>query len=449
MHSPSRLRLSAGILALALTLGACGAPEQQSAAPAPESTSAPATSSSPADATGSSASTSSVASPSASASSTAAAADTASASPADGSTDDATVTAARGPAASSSESAAGSATRSGAAGSSSRTAAPSASSSDSSAPHSSTSAAAQQRPAPVVADPTVVPPAQDLGGPKPGVAPSDTPVKVSTPKPAIPVERVPPAAAHPAPVAPSTSTPRPTSPSSGSSATPGAPRPGASPSAAPAPAPTGPVSDAGVDCSVKRCIALTFDDGPGRYTGRLLDILKAQKVPATFYVMGQSATLNPSLIARMGAEGHQVGNHTYDHANLTTLTAAQVRKEISDTDAAVRAAGVTPSTVRAPYGALNESVLAALGGLPRAGSVTWNVDTLDWKHRTPAKTLAAVKNEARPGSIVLMHDIHSTTVDAVPAVIAHLRAQGYTFVTVDRITGGVSAGHTTGSGLHP
>lgn len=210
----------------------------------------------------------------------------------------------------------------------------------------------------------------------------------------------------------------------------------------------GPSPASGADCTVVRCIALTFDDGPARSTGRLLDILAAEGVPATFYVIGRSAALNPALIARMGEEGHQVGGHSWSHPNLTLLGPAEVADELARTDAAIRAAGVVPSTVRAPYGALNESVLAALGEHGE-GSVTWSVDTRDWEHRSPEQTLAHVRSAARPGGIVLMHDLHATTVDAVPAVIEWLRGEGYVFVTVDEITGGVAPGTTMGRGLRP
>lgn len=471
MTSTSRPRLCAALLALTLALGACGGPDGGDA-PAPQAAADSAAATSPATDTPSPESASS--SPSASGGSTSSAMtssapSTSAAAPQSddtGAGQESTSAAthaeeaedARGAAESSS---AGSAEGQDERGSSAE------GRQDASAPASSASpsrpgadARTQDRPAPVVAQDRGVPAAQDLGGPKPGVAPEDTPVAVATPKPVIPVERIAPQDVRPAPVQQPAS-PRPAAPSAsaGTSATapgssaPSASAPASSTSAAPqpstAPAPAGPVRQAPVDCAVTRCIALTFDDGPGRHTGRLLDVLSAEQVPATFYVVGQSAKLNPAMIARMAAEGHQVGNHSYTHPNLTTLTAGQVRQEIAATDAAVRAAGVSPSTVRAPYGALNESVLATLGGLPRAGSVTWSVDTRDWEHRSPAQTLAAVKAGARPGGIVLMHDIHSTTVDAVPAVIAHLRSEGYTFVTVDRITGGVAAGHTTGSGLHP
>lgn len=281
------------------------------------------------------------------------------------------------------------------------------------------------RPAPVAAE---APASADLGGPKAGVAPADTPVAVASTAPPAPA------------AAPSAR------PSASAAAT--SPAPALASPTAPA-AHADPVAEPDVDCRVTRCIALTFDDGPGRHTGRLLDLLSEEEVPATFYVIGRSAELNPTLIARMAAEGHQVGGHTWSHPNLTTLTPEAVTEELRSTAAAIRAAGAEPSTVRAPYGALNEAVLAAFGTVPGSGSVTWTVDTRDWEHRSPARTLAAVRAAAAPGGIVLMHDVHSSSVDAVPAVIGHLRAEGYTFVTVDTLTGGVPSGSTVRGGVHP
>ncbi|MGC5049421.1 polysaccharide deacetylase family protein [Micrococcus porci] len=397
MPSHPRLRLTAGLAALALAATACGGAEQQPAAgsPAPASSSSSAASTSPSSTT--SASSDAPASSSSSAASSASASESSSA-------------------------------------------ASSASASESSA------AASAHAAAPVEAD---------LGGPTTGVAPADTPVAVSSTAPMV--EKVDPVHVAPArPAAPSASqapsaTQAPSASSSTATRTPSASA-SASASSAPAataPAHAAPVPRAGVDCRAVKCIALTFDDGPGRSTARLLDILSAERVPATFYLVGHSAEINPSLVKRITAEGHEVGNHSYDHPNLTTLSPAQIASQITRSDAAIRAAGGRPSTVRAPYGALNESVLSTFGGLPAAGNVTWTVDTRDWEHKNPAKTLAAVQQGATPGGIVLMHDIHATSVDAVPAVIAYLRSQGYTFVTVDTITGGVTPGTTVRRGMHP
>lgn len=430
--SSSRLRLSAGLLALSLALSACGGadePAQEASSPAAADTAAPSRPSSPT--TSRPASSSAGAATTAAPSSTSAAASSATESAADAET----------PAAddepTADEPVAGDV-------------ADAEDLEESGAPEDDAASPTAEA---VVLDPVEAPAAQDLGGPQPGVAPSDTPVAVRTPAPAIAPVKVEPDLVRPSapPVEEpgeetSPPAPRPSaSASEGRPSAPGTPVPAPTATAPPAPAPVPP---SGADCVVQRCIALTFDDGPARPTGRLLDILAAEGVPATFYVIGQSAELNPALIARMGEEGHQVGGHSWSHPNLTLLSPAEIADELARTDAAIRAAGVVPSTVRAPYGALNETVLEAFGDHGE-GSVTWSVDTRDWEHRSPAQTLAHVRSAARPGGIVLMHDLHATTVDAVPAVIEWLRGEGYVFVTVDEITGGVAPGATVSRGLHP
>lgn len=467
MIEKSRLRLSAGLVALTLALGACGGADKGALAPAPSTAAAPA-SGSAAPST-----TAAPASPSASASTATPSASASTASP--------TAADASAPAQTDEPVAEEDPTEDGAPAEDAETEmdAPdvegfAAEDADETAPPASEEAPAEESMSaeaesasetePESADPDAVEasPSRAQDTPTSDVAPEDTPVAVSTPRPQLPAEQVAPEDVHPAPAPrPAATTPRaaksstaaapgstrPT-PSSGSGAP--AASPSAPPASDPAPAePAEPVEQGAVDCSVTPCVALTFDDGPGRHTGRLLNILAAEQVPATFYVVGQSAELNPALIARMADEGHQVGNHSYSHPNLTTLSASQVLEEIQRTDAAIRAAGATPSTVRAPYGALNESVLADFADLPRAGSVTWSVDTRDWEHKDPAQTLANVKAQTSAGGIILMHDIHATTVDAVPDVIAWLKDQGYAFVTVDEITGGVGPGRTVRSGMHP
>lgn len=183
-----------------------------------------------------------------------------------------------------------------------------------------------------------------------------------------------------------------------------------------------------------KCVALTFDDGPGAHTERLLDMLKKHKAKATFFVLGQNVKANPGVVKRAVVEGHQVGNHSWAHPSLTKLSAASIHEQIARTSAAVKdATGRGTDSVRPPYGAINKNVRAALANEPDAHVILWSVDTLDWKHHSPAKTLAAVKEQTRPGGIILMHDIHKTSVDAVPSVIEYLQSQGYTLVTVDQL----------------
>ncbi|BBC35008.1 Hydrolase [Streptomyces graminofaciens] len=185
-----------------------------------------------------------------------------------------------------------------------------------------------------------------------------------------------------------------------------------------------------VDCRKVKCVALTFDDGPVVDTKRLLGILNDRNVRGTFYLVGKNVQKYPSTVRDAALAGHQIGNHSWDHADLTKLTTAKIKSQLSRTDTAIKAAtGKKPSTLRAPYGAHNAAVRNAAG----RPLVHWSVDTLDWKYRDTARLIRYVNAETRPGDIVLMHDIHKTTVDAVPGIIKALKARGFHFVTVDEL----------------
>ncbi|WP_239643876.1 polysaccharide deacetylase family protein [Nocardiopsis kunsanensis] len=186
----------------------------------------------------------------------------------------------------------------------------------------------------------------------------------------------------------------------------------------------------GPDCSVDRCIALTFDDGPGEHTGRLLDTLDAHGARATFYVLGSKVTDAPGTVERMADEGHEVGNHTWDHPDLTELSQEEIRSELGRTDKAIAAAtGSRPKTVRPPYGALDGTVRESV----TQPLLLWDVDTLDWQSLDADAVTDAAVEGATEGSVVLFHDIHESTVEAIPHVLRELSAQGYTFVTVGEL----------------
>lgn len=262
-------------------------------------------------------------------------------------------------------------------------------------------------------------------GPITGAAPTGTPT--STEPTSIPTQ---------GPTDAPTATP--TADPSGEPAT----KPSAEPTTKPAAKPTGkPRPARRVDCAEAKCIALTFDDGPGPYTERLLDELRRADAPATFFTLGQRIEAYPKVARRIVAEGHELASHTWDHRDLTKLSATDVSRQLTRTaDAIEKAAGERPTSVRPPYGATNDTVRAAA---KKAGEavILWNVDTLDWKTRsTPSTVKAAVA--AKRGSIVLMHDIHSSTVDAVPQIIERLHAKGYTLVTVSDLVGSPQAGKT-------
>ncbi|MFG2000746.1 polysaccharide deacetylase family protein [Spirillospora sp. NPDC048911] len=214
-------------------------------------------------------------------------------------------------------------------------------------------------------------------------------------------------------------------------------RSSAPPSARPsAPPSTRTPPPARTDCTKVKCVALTFDDGPGPYTARLLDMLAERKARATFFVVGTNADAHPELLRREAAGGHEIGNHTQSHRDLSRLPAMQVNSDIQRTDEIVRAAtGRAPTLLRPPYGATNATVagVARSLGMPQ---ILWNVDTRDW-HDHDARIVAdrAVSN-ARPGAIILMHDIHRTSVEAVPRILERLRDKGYTFAAVSELLAG-------------
>ncbi|MFT0846540.1 polysaccharide deacetylase family protein [Actinomycetaceae bacterium L2_0104] len=191
-----------------------------------------------------------------------------------------------------------------------------------------------------------------------------------------------------------------------------------------------------VDCSVFSCVALTFDDGPGPYTAELLDTLKEKDVKATFFLVGRSAASDPAMVSREAQEGHVVANHSWSHPSLPTLSSGTMAAEIEQTDQAIEDAGAPrPLLVRPPYGDKNATLLSLLGQRGQA-AVLWDVDTMDWKNRNVSKNIETAVEKAHPGAIILMHDIHPESVEAVPEIIDRLESQGYIFVTVPELVGG-------------
>lgn len=188
-----------------------------------------------------------------------------------------------------------------------------------------------------------------------------------------------------------------------------------------------------VDRTALRQIALTFDDGPNPATTPvILDLLKKYNVKATFFVLGSVVEGNETILQRMVAEGHEVANHTWSHPNLTHLSTEQIKKEIELTQAVVeKAIGKRPTMMRPPYGAVNQAVIDAMG-LP---SIYWNVDTEDWSNRDRHAIFERVKEQACPGCIILMHDIHQPTVDSLEPVLQFLTSEGYNLVTTSELLG--------------
>lgn len=183
----------------------------------------------------------------------------------------------------------------------------------------------------------------------------------------------------------------------------------------------------------RKMVALTFDDGPGKDTPSILSILKQNNVPATFFVVGQEIQANPQMLGQEIAQGSQIGIHTWDHQDMTKLSSAKQQKEIVDTQNAIINATGTPSRLfRAPYGAVNPSVIAT-AEKNKLLSVLWETDTNDWQQPDAATIVQRVMSQVSPGTIILMHDgggDRANTVAALPTIIKELKKQGYDFATV-------------------
>jgi len=182
-------------------------------------------------------------------------------------------------------------------------------------------------------------------------------------------------------------------------------------------------------------VAMTFDDGPHpQNTPRLLDILRARNVKATFYVIGRSVDLYPQVVRRTVAEGHEMGNHSHTHRLLSKLSDSELRMEMTRCrDAVGRAAGVRMRTMRPPYGGLlqrQRELVHAEFGYP---TILWAVDPLDWKRPGPSVVTSRILSGTTAGSIILAHDLHAQTVDAMPATIDGLLRRGFKFVTVSQL----------------
>ncbi len=187
-------------------------------------------------------------------------------------------------------------------------------------------------------------------------------------------------------------------------------------------------------------VALTFDDGPDTdFTPKILDVLRKNNVKATFFIVGKRAAAHPEMVKLIAAEGHAIGNHTWDHPDLVKLTPDQIKSEIDRTEQQLHSIlGYLPSLFRPPYGAATHNDVAIIAALGYK-VIDWSVDTRDWAGVPVATIMDNVHKEVKPGGIILEHcaggkgeDLNNT-VQALPQIIAYLRANGYTFVTVPQM----------------
>ena len=177
-------------------------------------------------------------------------------------------------------------------------------------------------------------------------------------------------------------------------------------------------------------MALTFDDGPSSFTDRLLDCLEKNKAKATFFMVGKEIEYFSEEVKRMQKLGCELGNHTYSHADLTSLSPEEMTAEIAGVDNLLaELTGQGASVVRPPYGSVNDSVKSTVG----TPMILWSIDTLDWESQDPDKIVETTVSQVEDGSVILMHDIFSTSVDAAEILIPRLKKEGYEFVTVHEL----------------
>lgn len=177
-------------------------------------------------------------------------------------------------------------------------------------------------------------------------------------------------------------------------------------------------------------VALTFDDGPGRSTEKLLDGLKERNVKATFFLVGENIEGNEEIVKRMYDEGHLIGNHTFSHVQLTAVSEGKALEEVNETNEAIEAiTGVRPYYIRPPYGMLSQCMAEEID----MQSVLWTVDPEDWNTSDCGAVVRHVVKNAKNGDIILMHDIFDSSVTAALEIVDRLKEKGYVFVTADQL----------------
>jgi len=184
-------------------------------------------------------------------------------------------------------------------------------------------------------------------------------------------------------------------------------------------------------------IAMSFDDGPSAtLTPKLLDLLATRHIKATFFVIGENVMEHPEIVARAAREGHEIGNHSWSHPNLAKMSQESVRSQLQRTDAAIKnATGERPTLMRPPYGSITDREKHWIHDEFGYRIILWDVDPYDWKRPGPAVVRNRILKETRPGSIVLSHDIHPGTIEAMPSTLDALEANGFKFVTVSELIG--------------
>ncbi|MCL2401480.1 MAG: polysaccharide deacetylase family protein [Oscillospiraceae bacterium] len=188
-----------------------------------------------------------------------------------------------------------------------------------------------------------------------------------------------------------------------------------------------------IDMRDRPMIALTFDDGPSRFTDYILNILEQYNARATFFVLGYRVEARQDTVLRTVNIGSEVAGHTWSHRNLSALSCQAIAETIQNTSAIIdEVTGISPRFFRPPYGWLNSNV-ANISGELGYSVVNWTLDPMDWKYRDAQTIYNNIMNRVEEGAIILLHDIHPTTVAAMELVIPSLIAEGYQLVTVSEL----------------
>jgi len=200
-----------------------------------------------------------------------------------------------------------------------------------------------------------------------------------------------------------------------------------------------------VDCSTAKCVALTFDDGPSPFTDRLLDVLNAKGAKATFFLIGNKVALDPAAAKRIADAGMEIGGHTWEHPNMTTIAPEEIPRQLRDATASIAAATGTAPTLYRPAGGLSNAAVRTEAGRQGLAEILWDVIPFDWINDSDiAATVYMLRTQIKPGSVVLLHDTYSSTVDLVYQFLPVLIANGYHMVTVSHLLGTREPGSSYG-----
>lgn len=178
-------------------------------------------------------------------------------------------------------------------------------------------------------------------------------------------------------------------------------------------------------------VAITFDDGPHlKNTDDIVNIFSKYNAHATFFMLGSNVVKYPDVVKRVYDAGHEIGIHTWNHKELTKLSSDEVKNEVNNTATEIeKITGKRPTLVRPPYGSINENVKNSIDN----PLILWNIDSLDWKSRDKEKIVPLVLNDVQDGDIILLHDIHSTTIPAVEEILKYLIENDYQVITVSQM----------------